>query len=212
MKHPLENLSLTPIGFVFPNQKKRIEEKLGQYMVNGDYYAALFWNNANKVYENTNQPAKVILQEILPYLSGYKHEAEDFMFDGLQYISRDIMVLSACMQWTGTNNGRSFMTESPFGYDWNGFDEFVCKYTHENKNDELSRVLLHQCTEDCEDVAPGIEACVYDGEQITSRDRLVIDSLMIWLGTDQGRMYMKEYDAYFKSEYAKSQTGYLRAV
>lgn len=210
-EYPLKNPSLTPIDLGFSNRKARIEATLGPYMVNGDYFAVLFWDQANRL-NAERKPAVEILQHILPSLSGYIYHEGDISFDGAQYVSRDIMVLSSFMQWTGANIGRSFMSETSIGQKSGGVNEFLNKYQEFNKRGRLIGILIHEHTIECGHVSGGIGHCVSTPKLATVRDKLVMQALMMWLGTDSGRDYMNKYDEYFKAEYAKTRPEYLKAI
>ncbi len=201
MKHPLENSSLTPIGYVFPLSRKRVFQKLSNNFVNGDYFAARFWQNKNHLKVKEARPAEVIIHSIMPSLSGQGHTKKgDFEFVGKQYKSRDIMVLSTFMQWFGTNVGSCFIDTVPFGVKIShSLREFKEKFSFENKGDTIIASKIHICTENC---GPSFLAvgwhCQKTPESVTGRDRVVVNALMHWLGTKAGRQYMNEYRRYIK--------------
>jgi hypothetical protein len=196
MNHPLENPSLTPIGFVFPLYNKRVFQKLGEGFINGDYEAAFFWEKMNRLKSPAPLPAETIIHEIMPSIAKRGcTQFGDFEFSGRQYFSRDIMVLSTFMQWFGTNIGRSFITDAPFGFRCSHpLREFKEKFALENKRDKLIAGRIHSC--DKHRCGPGAIGWVCDPDvsQVTDRDRLVVQSLMHWLGNRAGRDYMSAYN------------------
>ncbi|MCA9359856.1 hypothetical protein KC850_02340 [Candidatus Kaiserbacteria bacterium] len=201
MKHPLVNPSLTPVGFVFPNSRRRVSQILPRNGVNGDFYAAKFWQKKNCLLAPDPKPAEVIVHTIMPALSKRGRTKEsDFMFSGKPYLSRDIMVLSTFMQWFGTNVGSGFIRHKPFRFkSTHPLREFREKFVLENTDNTVSARLIHICNDKCEASMSGLgRVCCLTPELIQPRDLIVIDSLMHWLGTKAGRQYMTDYDLYIK--------------
>ncbi len=120
----------------------------------------------------------------------------DFQFDGLPYLTRDILVLSSTVQWFGTNVGWCFI-ETDISRD-PGFHperEFLIKFAKEMERKDMVAFLTHVCTPRCfhEALSWFIGGCYVDGETVFPRDRAVIDGLMRWLGRKAGRTFIADY-------------------
>jgi hypothetical protein len=112
-RHPLENASLAPYGFVFSGRKERLEylPQDNPHWVNEERLIARLWDKVHRLNAPKPLPITTIVHKILPsFHSCDRLERGDFVFDGLPYLSRDILILSSTLQWFGTNVGRDFLT------------------------------------------------------------------------------------------------------
>lgn len=198
MDHPLVNPSLTPLGFVFPIYRKRLEHVPLPGSIDGDRVAAEFWELKNRTRARGERPAETIIHEVLPPLDLLADpEKVDFTFEGRGYRSRDIMVLSTFMQWFGTSVGNVFLTDIPFDLRISdAAQEFRLKLKREEKRHPITAILVHECTDACGVHSMLFWVCKPERGYTTKRDHAVVDALMTWLGMPQGRAYIEEYKAY----------------
>lgn len=193
-RHPLENPSLTPYGFVFPNAQKRLqyEPKSNMLWVNQERIAARTWDRLNRTNAPRPLPVQTIIHWILPGLATANRISDgDFWHEDLQYLTRDILVLSRTVQWLGSNNGRCFL-ETDISRDsipeFHSEREFRIKFAKEMARLDMVALLMHICTPQCKIVRSLFyNGCYYDMNAVSARDRVVVDGLMRWLGSKDGR-------------------------
>jgi len=198
--HPLENPSLAPYGFVFPSGQARLEykPKTNPFWVNEEKIAARIWDRWNRANAPKPLPVQTIVHEILPGLaSANRITAGDFWHNDLPYLTRDILVLSRTVQWLGTNNGRCFLETDISRLSIAGFHperEFRIKFAMEQM--DMIALLMHVCTPRCETVRMlYYNGCYYNNNDVSLRDRTVVDGLMRWLGRREGRAFIAEFMA-----------------
>ena len=199
--HPLENPSLAPYGFVFPSRKKRLEYKpeANHHWVNEEKVIVRLWDRRNRKNAPRPLPVQTIIHEILPSQEKANRIINgDLQFDGLPYLTRDILVLSSVVQWFGTNVGRCFIETDISRQSIPGFHferEFLIKFAQEMKQSDLVAFLTHTCTPHCETIRKlGFRnECWYDRNNVSLRDRAVVDGLMRWLGRKAGREFLAEF-------------------
>ncbi len=195
--HPLENPSLTPYGFVFPGGQKRLEYKpTTSCCVNVEKIAARIWDRWNRTNAPKPLPVQTIIHEILPGLASANRITNgDFWHNGLPYLTRDILVLSRTVQWLGSNNGLCFLGTDISHSSIHGFHperEFRIKFAMEKM--DMVALLMHICTPRCNVVhSLYYNGCYYNANDVSSRDRAVVDGLMRWLGKRAGRAFIAEF-------------------
>ncbi|MDD2657626.1 MAG: hypothetical protein PHD04_03135 [Candidatus Pacebacteria bacterium] len=200
-RHPLENPSLTPYGFVFPSWQERLKHKQPPNMtwLNEENIMGRIWDRANRANAPKPLPAETILHDILPSLKTANRLASgDFMFNGLPYLTRDILVLSSFMQWFGTGVGRCFLESAVPSWDVpaNGYIgewEFLIKLKIEQQRWEPIANVVHVCTDDCDKIRSLNGSCHRSSAQIMPRDRAVVEGLLRWLGKQAGRAFIAEF-------------------
>jgi hypothetical protein len=157
-----------------------------EFWVNAEVVIARFWDKRNRANESRPLPVQTIIHEILP---GQKRinrlEKGNFVFEGLPYLTRDIMVLNSIVQWFGTSVGSNFLTEDISRWHPHHPErEFLVKF--EVKNNQWF----------CWD------PCVYDLDEVSERDRAVADGFMRWLGRHAGREFTAQYQTRLKRVWA----------
>ncbi len=198
MEHPLQNPSLTPVGFVFPFSRERLEYIPPPGRVDGDRVSAEFWQEQHRMTSPQPLPVRTILHDILP--STYEEETVreyEVEFRGKWYAARDIMVLSSVVQWFGTSVGNSFLTETSYPFD--RYVTFAQKFAYEEKRSSIFVQLTHECTDAC--AKQGISSSFnprnhHNKVTIEGRDRKLIEALMLWFDTPGGIAYRKAYREY----------------
>lgn len=207
--HPLENPSLTPYGFVFPHGQRRLEyqPKAHVFWVNEERIVARIWDRWNRANAPRPLPVQTIIHEILPGLASANRITDgDFWHDGLPYPTRDVLVLSRVVQWLGSNNGRCFL-ETDISRDsipeFHPEREFRIKFAKEMRQMDMVAMLMHICTPRCSVVHSLYHnGCYHDANDVSSRDRTVVDGLMRWLGRSAGRTFIAEFNARKKSAWS----------
>lgn len=203
--HPLENPSLTPYGFVTPIGQRRLEyTPTISGSINAEKIVARIWDRWNRANAPKPLPVQTIIHEILPGLATVNRIIDgDFWHDGLPYLTRDILVLSRTVQWLGSNNGRCFL-ETDISRDsipeFHPEREFRIKFAKEMRQMDMVAMLMHICTPRCEVVRSLYHSgCYYYANDVSSRDRAVVDGLMRWLGKKAGRAFIAEFKTRKKS-------------
>ncbi len=206
-RHPLQNPSLAPYGFVFPYYKTRLEfqPKEHPFWVNEEKIAGRVWDRCNRANAPKPLPVQTIIHEILPgQKSANRITAGDFWHDGLPYQARDILMLSTAVQWFGTNCGRCFLETDISGDSIPGFHperEFLIKLAKEHF--DLAAHLAHECSERCKVHRLFARyGCYFAEKDVTPRDRAVLDGLMRWLGRKPGRAFAVEFTKRKKNAWA----------
>lgn len=200
MQHPLENPSLTPVGFTFSGGATRLQHGTSPGYINHDLVSAEFWSNANSLKASLPRPAETIIHELMPSIATIGRTTKgDFEFAGRPYLSRDIMILSRFVQWFGSNCGRSFLF-----YSDNHVPEgtpaekvFLFKLMDENTKSNTTRYLIHECSESCKRSWGWFGECVPDSDYVTRRDEIVVEALMRWLGKKAGQEYISRFKEHF---------------
>ena len=220
MRHPLVNPSLAPYGFVPPSSRRRLEYKseLPGY-INCERALARLWDKAHRSNASHPRPIETIVHQILPGIArAHRLVAGDFIFDGLPYRSRDILVLSATVQWLGTNVGNSFL-ETDISKSWQpeiwqwGTRFFKSQYRYYHPEREfliklekerharfgtdglnLPAMIFHECSNRCGSVM-GLRHCYYDPHVPEPRDHVLVEGLMRWLAMPAGRAFIAAYQA-----------------
>lgn len=209
MQHPSVNPSLAPFGFVFPFQRARLEY-VPQFVrgINRERIMGRLWGKCNRLKAEHPLPVQVIIHEILPSQARVnKITKGDLMFEGLPYLSRDILVLSSMVQWLATNVGDCFLTTKKMAGEEarNHEREFVLKLAAEMEGCDLVARIFHVCNTQCNSNVGRIFAFdhphAYDSSSVSSRDRALVDGLMRWLGKRSGRSFVKRYCAIRDREY-----------
>lgn len=199
--HPLENPSLAPYGFVFPHWQERLEfkPKADPYWINEERIIARVWDRCNRANAPRPLPVEMIIHEILPGLASANRITDgDLWHNGLPYLTRDILVLSTVVQWFGTNVGRCFLETNISHHSIPGFHserEFLIKFAQEMQRKDMVVFFTHVHTSLCDAVHSFRGGCYYGNDKVSSRDRIVIDGLMRWLGRKAGRTFIAEYSA-----------------
>lgn len=196
-RHPLEDPSLAPFGFAFPLQQERItlEEPSGIYWVNEERMIAQQWDEWNRLSSPWPRPIEMIIHHILPSIGKrYRITDSSFIFNGRPYNTRDILILSSTMTWLGTNCGKCFIDTDISREDVPGFHparEFHLKLAREAQIQrvDMYAVLCHSCKPTCNRRARWPH-CHIDPREVSERDRIIIDSLMRWLGRGEGRSFI----------------------
>lgn len=207
MQHPLVNPSLTPFGFATPRQKGRLEyTPTTATGINRERIIARLWDRRNRLMASHPLPAAEIIHEILPsQKKANTLKSGDFVFGGLSYLSRDIIVLSGIVQWLGTNVGDCFLATSINGREgYHPEREFVMKLAEEMGKCHLVAHILHICNKRCGTFVTRIgsfDGCAYDARLISDRDMVVVDGLMRWLGKKDGRSFIKKYRSVCNRKY-----------
>lgn len=193
---------MAPCGFVFPNWKARLDyEPEGQYWVNEEVVIARLWDRHNRVGGSRQPPVQTIVHEILPALASANRLTDgDFWHGGLPYLTRDVLVLSSTLQWFGTNIGRCFLETDISKQSIRGYrpeHEFIIKLSQASREKgDMVAFFVHVCSERCtvwQPLAAFGGGCCYDKKQVSARDRVVVDGLMRWLGTEEGRLFVKRF-------------------
>lgn len=205
MQHPLENPTLAPFGFAFPESQKRLE-----YVpeitsgVNCERIIAELWDKWNRKNSRYPLPVTEIIHRILPGLATLNQLRKgDFEFDGRPYLSRDILVLSSLVQWLATNVGGCFLetdisSRKDLPMKYHPEREFLIKCELEKEHhaglQDIPAFITHVCTNRCKELwrcTHGV--CHYNPKDVSTRDRAVVDGLMRWLATKQGRAFTTRY-------------------
>lgn len=198
--HPLENPSLAPYGFAFPNRRKRLEYVPEIGGINAEKIIARMWDRRNRANAAKPLPIESIIHEILPsQATANRIAAGDFMHNGLPYLTRDILLISSTIQWLGTNCGNWFLEEDisrELGFHPEREFLMKCERSDARRNQtepSMALFLTHSCTERCRNnpFMP-FQSCHYDNP-VSERDRAVINGLMRWLGKPPGRGFIAEY-------------------
>jgi len=202
-KHPLENPSLAPFGLTTQVSYRRLQYKPTiQFHVNEERMSARFWEKHNRAGALPPLPVRTIVHDILPGQAQCNRIARgDFVFDGLPYLTRDIVTLSSIVQWFGTNVGREFIDGKILnpGKGYHPSREFVIKLDRDNQHRDMYTFWCHRCTGACRDksrfrlLLDG--PCLHDPRTVTERDKAMVDGLMRWLGSAAGRNYITDYRA-----------------
>jgi|ETNmetMinimDraft_33_1059910.scaffolds.fasta_scaffold12808_3 hypothetical protein len=200
MQHPLENPSLAPYVFVFLFYQKRLKYKpTTGFFVNREKIIAKLWDKCNRASAPRPLPVQTIIHEILPaQASANRIFKSDFTHDDLPYLTRDILVLSSVIQWLGTNVGSCFLeclyhdiSRQP---SFHPEREFRMKLAKEMRHVDMVAFWTHICTSRCNTVHLfPYGSCYYDSHEVSTRDRAVVDGLMLWLGRNAGRTFVAEY-------------------
>ncbi|MDP1707217.1 MAG: hypothetical protein Q8L30_01545 [bacterium] len=204
--HPLENPSLAPYGFTFPNRQKRLayKPKNHKFWVNEERLIARVWDRRHRADALKPLPIQTIIHDILPSLATANRITEgDFWFDGLPYLTRGILVLSSTVYWFGTNVGRCYLETDISGLSIPGFHperEFRIKFAQEMERKDMVAFLTHVCTSRCGGKVVTLQQviagrCYFDSSAVSLRDRALIDGLMFWLGKKAGRAFIADYSA-----------------
>lgn len=199
VEHPLENPSLAPFGFVTPLMRQRLEyEPSFSWAFNHERLIGKLWTKANRLRAAHPLPIPTIVHEILPAQAKANQIRDgDFLFDGLPYVSRDVLVLSSIVQWLGTNIGRAFLSEDKTVSQSQSFHperEFVLKLEHYPR--DLVAFWTHVCSKDCKRsnvISLGSEPHFFSSKKVSPRERALADGLMRWLGRPAGRAFIAEY-------------------
>lgn len=201
MRHPLVNPSLAPYGFVLPSWGQRLRyESENPHWVNTEEVIARFWDKRNRLNAPRPLPARTIIHDILPGLAtANRITGGDFVFDGLPYLGRDILVLSSAMQWFGTSVGRCFLEDTwSFLPPHHPEREFLVKLEFEREKShspvDLAMHFTHVCNARCRHNGI-LSICSYDARDTTARDRALVGGLMRWLGRTAGREFIAAYKA-----------------
>jgi len=158
----------------------------------------MFWDKTSRLSVSVPRPAEVMMNTIMPIMPGYQiFEEGDIPLNDIQYMSRDILVLSSVIQWFGTGIGQNWITERPSTCKASRSSlEFVERFAIDGQ--KFIYAAIHQCLATCR---PGY--CDHTPKQITKRDRLVVGAFMIWLGRVEGRDYMERYTDYIGKVHKK---------
>ena len=198
MQHPLENPSLAPYGFVSFFSKQGWNTSLLWFFVNREKIIAKFWDKYNRASAPRPLPVKTIIHEILPaQASANRITKGSFLHDDLPYLTRDILVLSSVIQWLGTNVGNCFLESLDSNLSrqpsFHPEREFRMKLAKEMQRADMVVFWTHVCTSRCNTVQlfPN-GGCYYDSREVSTRDRAVVDGLMLWLGRNAGRTFITE--------------------
>jgi len=213
VQHPLVNPSLTPYGFVFPKYKERLDfspDNNPQY-INRERLIAKQWAKRNRYDATQPLPAHTIIHQILPSIATVNHITNgDFSFNEKPYLSRDLAILSTVLQWLATNVGNEFLTRDISEYSgYHTEREFVLKFEHKPNRDQRLALWLHECSPLCSKFT---SECVLDVNQVTTRDRTVIDGLFRWLGKSDGRQFIANYQQYFRLQCKDAQRKNVSSV
>ena len=202
MRHPLENPSLAPYGFVFPTSQKRLEwhDELNSTWINPERVIARLWDKLNRSNAQRPLPVRTIIHGILPGLARANLLTQgNFVFEGDPYRSSDIMLLSAAIQWLATNVGSSFLDEDISKLpQFHPEREFVMKAARRQLPIELVAVWTHVC-DDAKCLFPLPHPLHrFEPTEITARDRALMDGFLRWLGSQRGREFITSYKARLK--------------
>ncbi len=210
-QHPLENPSLAPFGLIVPRYKMRISQDLTGIGtgVNREREIMLLWEQWNSP-KSKHKPLPItyIVHYVLPSFGKAKRIVDgDFYFEGLPYVTRDIVVISSIMCWFGTNVGRFFI-ESPPPVNIGSELEFLEKYRIENKSWRYGPDMLHFWLHECTELCKQNKICVFEpkhcyGQKPTAREYALAEALMFWLGTKEARRFFEEYKMKVKELYRK---------
>jgi hypothetical protein len=198
--HPLATSSLAPFGFATSFYAERLDFRPpGQkHYLNPERLIAKLWERAHLRDARRPHPIQAIIHTILPSIcEDYRAADGDFLFLRKPYSSRDIMILSSAVQWLGTNCGMSFLTESSINSSCDDPQlEFATKFERLSTNCLLTCQFTHECSEKCGTPPPGVFmglTCRLDPNMVSVRDKALIKSLMLWLGTSAGRRFLDAF-------------------
>jgi hypothetical protein len=204
--HPLENPSLAPFDLVFPIRQERLKHRSENisHWVNTEKLIARMWDKCNRSNATKPVPVQTIIHEILPGRAQANRITQgDFQFDGLPYLTRDILVLSSTVQWFGTGVGWSFIAADISRDSIPGFHparEFIIKFECASREKDMVAFLTHVCTPACKSGGKMVPltaslsgTCHIDSRGVSTRDRAVVDGLMYWLGQKEGRSFIADY-------------------
>ena len=217
--HPLENPSLAPYGFVFPNRQERLRWHPQPYSgsVNLERIIGRLWDRHNRSKAEKSLPVQTIIHDILPgQATANRIEKADFLHEGLPYLTRDILVLSSAMQWFGTNVGGCFLEadiSSKPGFHPEREFLMKCEREMELNHFDLPPFFVHICTERCRSQPLSFmgQRCYYD-DQASARDRAVVDGLMRWLSRPAGRSFIAEYQRRKKNAFEAARSPEEKAL
>lgn len=207
MEHPLVRPTLAPYKFAFSRQAKRLDyrDPNDPYYFNPEDLIARFWAKRHQADATRPLPIETIIHRILPGMArAHATFTAEFEFGGKPYRSRDIALLSTVVYWFGTNVGNAFLEPA---YCWLGprdlpplsrrladhpEREFLEKYRRQIvPHDYVKYVWAHTCVPECEKRRqPSFPAdhCFYH-DAVVPRDYAVVEGLMRWLGTTEGRTF-----------------------
>ena len=163
------------------------------------------WESANRLDANGTRPVTEIVHRIMPGVAASSRLTKgDLVFDGLPYLARDILVMNVFIQWFGTNVGSCFLESTPIGLrekkNFHPEREFVLKYAYELSTSSLKslpHMLFHVCSERCarkgEPLYLPSDGHYYSYVNFSQRDAAVINALMRWLGSKNGRAFVDRY-------------------
>lgn len=205
MQHPLATKSLAPYGFVFPRYVNRLnfEPEPSGGGFNAEKVIAKQWARVHRIDAPEPTPIEVIIHRILPGRGTLQGRFKpDFEFKGRPYSSRDIALLSTAIQWLGTNVGNGFLLDAYKAKGTRPDKAFSEKFAQKQLGYDMVMHFTHVCTEHCRDGFTGIivliDPCYLDPSQVTERDRVVVEGLMLWLGRKAGRAFLAEHFARYE--------------
>jgi hypothetical protein len=193
MRHPLENPSLTPLGFGSGDTPTRTRYKKWEGNLNGDWFAAKVWDKANRLKVMSPRPAEVIIHEIMPGMKTLGRTAEaDIWFDGKPYLTADLAIISTFARWLGTNWGSDFLSHIPYNMPpVHPSKEFLTKLDLQAvKTRPMVEHFKHTCS--MESCGKGRD-CLGAHITATEREHLAVKAFAFWLGTSAGRVYIADY-------------------
>jgi hypothetical protein len=199
MDHPLLNPSLTPIGFGAGITPQRTSWRVNDWMLNGDYLAADFWQRRNCL-KADNRPITSIIHGVMRSLKTLGGTTVgDIMFDGLPYRIDDLAILTSMAVWLGTNVGRAFCEDVPPRMPkYHPSQEFRLKLTRDEERygHTMADFFLHvhhKCFS-------RLSTHCLIRKQATKRQLLAIDAFAFWLGTSEGREYLARLKRFMTKE------------
>ena len=211
MLHPLSTIatarhSLAPFGFVLPQYRERLDYQspIDPKHINHERIVLYLWERANRVSQPGPLPITTIIHEIIPAADAAQRLIRgDSMWDDREYLKRDIALLSTIVQWFGTSVGRVFLEDIghwayvPSVQPLRGPDEYVQKLRSES-NRALPFMWTHStCNDRCHTTTTqymyiSAPHC-YVSDDLSIRDRAVINGLMVWLGMEAGREFTRSF-------------------
>lgn len=203
-RHPLENPSLTPHGFGRGSTEARSKEQSWMGMLNEDWAAARFWQEANRL-ECAFRPAEHIIHTLMPGLRALGRTRvgdSDFEFAGKPYQSADIATLSSIATWLGTNCGQSMLTRAKHA----GTNDFFAIWNKDEKQSGISSLkhLLHVCDpKDC-----GDSRLEHRFPEPSEREQVVLRAFLFWLRQETGQKYLSGLDEFIRTEQQKVSARY----
>lgn len=206
MRHPLTTLSLTPLGFVLPQWQERLKWNPSKteiaHWVNHEQLILRIWDRYHRLSAPRPFPTQTIIHSIVPMLEDGKLLTHgDLEFDGLPYHTRNILVLSSTVQWFGTNVGWCFLTyRTPEENRYPREFEFKMKLDAARNRRILPLDIVSHIVASVSEVGVRREregrhfrTKPYRYNDVLPQDRVVVDALMLWLGTDAGRAFIAAY-------------------
>ncbi len=190
-QHPLENPSLAPFGLVTLFRWRRLDCEFPHNSVHEEVVIAKLWEEWNRIKASHPLPVKTILHDLMQ--EGFPQYEGDFTFEGIPYLTRDIVLLSSTMQWFGTSVGRCCL-DPDRNPDYPPAEEFQVKLARRERGfpEDMPAFFAHVCTDVCGTAYSG-GGCAFNHSDASPRDRAVIDSLLRWLGSDEGRRFVEEF-------------------